>query len=142
MISRVDAVVCMLAAGVPVRLSAFGGSMHPAIRSGELLVVEPVGQKQLGRGQVVLIRHGSQLVAHRIVRKAPGPRFLVAGDRSGDNGWLSREAVLGCVVGVMRGREFLPVPAASTMLGLRQLLGRFLSTWRGHTRAVGQCRGL
>jgi len=58
----------VLESGNRVRFTAIGDSMHPFIRSGHRVVVEPVDPSALRRGDVVLARLERGLTAHRVVR--------------------------------------------------------------------------
>ena len=53
--------------GVIVRFRAEGLSMYPAIRHGELITVGPVAADQIVRGDVLLCRHSTRVLAHRVV---------------------------------------------------------------------------
>ena len=41
--------------------------MYPTIRDGETMTVAPVPPHAVVRGDVVLFRHGSRVLAHRVV---------------------------------------------------------------------------
>jgi hypothetical protein len=56
----------LLASGCSVRLRVSGGSMHPTIRAGDVLTLEPVDSSALRKGDVVLARQRERLLAHRI----------------------------------------------------------------------------
>ena len=53
--------------GLCVRFRAEGLSMYPAIRHGELITVGPVAADQVVRGDVLLCRHSTRVLAHRVV---------------------------------------------------------------------------
>ena len=50
-----------------VRLRAFGGSMLPAIRPGDLLEVRETAPARVAAGDVVLVERHGRLFAHRVV---------------------------------------------------------------------------
>jgi hypothetical protein len=56
-----------LASGVSVRFRADGDSMHPTIRTGDVITVAPVGVDEIALGDVLLCRHGAHVLAHRLV---------------------------------------------------------------------------
>jgi len=56
-----------LKSGRRVRFRATGGSMRPAIREGDILVVAPARPDELAPGDIVLSRVGRKLTAHRLV---------------------------------------------------------------------------
>lgn len=74
----------LLANGYSVRFRAPGNSMHPAINDGELIIVKSVMPSDLKRGDIVLYRLNSGVIAHRVVRilrkKDGAPSFLLQGD--------------------------------------------------------------
>jgi len=63
-----DTLSDLLARGIAVRFRARGDSMHPAIRCGTPLQVDPVDTAAIRRGDVVLARQPRGLTAHRVVR--------------------------------------------------------------------------
>lgn len=62
-----DTIVDLLTRGISVRFEARGDSMHPVIRSGDYLVVEPVAPGRVGHGDVVLSLTERGLTAHRVI---------------------------------------------------------------------------
>jgi len=63
-----DVLSAVLESGNLARFTATGDSMHPFIRSGQQLTVEPIDPRALRRGDVVLARLERGLTAHRVVR--------------------------------------------------------------------------
>jgi Signal peptidase, peptidase S26 len=100
----------MLEDGHTVRFQAPGTSMHPAIRDGEWVTVEPADLAAVRRGDVVLYRSPRGLTAHRVVRVVAGGgvpgRISVRGDNTGgleeDVGFAD---VLGRITRVEHGRR-------------------------------------
>ncbi len=80
-----DVIAEVVAKGHRARFTASGDSMHPFIRSGERLVVEPVDPRALRRGDVVLARLERGLTAHRIVRIDTRDGEVVSITTRGDN---------------------------------------------------------
>lgn len=66
----VDVVAELLGRGHSVRFRAYGRSMHPTIRDGEEIVVEPLAASAVRVGDVALYRSQRGVVAHRVVRIA------------------------------------------------------------------------
>jgi phage repressor protein C with HTH and peptisase S24 domain len=92
-----NTVMDLLGRGVGVRFRAKGDSMHPTIRCGEHMHVEPVEASALSRGDVVLARHARGLTAHRIVR-IDGTGIITRGDNcSVDDPQFAASEVLGRV---------------------------------------------
>lgn len=85
-------------ARISFRFQAVGQSMYPAIRSGEMLHVEPLDNCKLRCGDIVLFHRSDGLKAHRIV-KISGEAFVTRGDSSlHADGEVSREQIVGRVI--------------------------------------------
>ena len=80
-----DVIAELLARGHRARFTASGNSMHPFIRSGQRLVVEPVDARALRRGDVVLARLERGLTAHRVVGIETSGGEVVSITTRGDN---------------------------------------------------------
>ena len=102
----------VLATGNAARFLARGDSMHPSIRSGELLEVERVNPDSIRRGDVVLARLSRGLTAHRVVRVTRDGWFVTRGDNapSDDEAFPS-----GAIIGRVRTprRTDVPINVAS-----------------------------
>ncbi len=61
----------LLQRGEAVEFRARGGSMHPLIRDGDRLRIEPVRADQLRRGDVIAYRRGARLLVHRYLGRWP-----------------------------------------------------------------------
>jgi hypothetical protein len=86
-----------------VRLRAFGGSMSPAIRPGDLLNVRLAPAEGIRRGDVVLFWRGGRLFAHRVVALTPGGMVTTRGDAHWhDDPAVPADDVLGIVQSVRR----------------------------------------
>lgn len=57
----------LLRQGHSVRFRATGQSMHPTIRDGEEITVEPVAPREVKRGDILLYRGAKGVIAHRVV---------------------------------------------------------------------------
>ena len=88
-----------------VTFQAFGPSMNPAIRNGEILRVNPAPSDTLPRGSVVLYRYCGRLAVHRFIRNNPSRnRCLVAADAAVKGGdWIPAADILGLAESVRRG---------------------------------------
>jgi signal peptidase I len=88
------------------RFRAEGLSMYPAIRHGELITVGPVDCDQVVRGDVLLCRHSTQVLAHRVVATAGygSERVLqLRGDaKQGCDAPVAARDVIGRVLSVRR----------------------------------------
>jgi len=97
----------VLHSGKRLRFRAKGGSMHPFIRNGELLLVEPADGSAMGLGEVAFYRtEDGGIAAHRVVGKSGrGDRVLLAtkGDAvRGASHAVPCSEVLGRVVAIER----------------------------------------
>jgi len=102
----------LLSLGFGVRFRAPGTSMHPTIRHGDLITVEPVAASKLKRGDIILYRLQKSFVAHRLVnieeRNGCGLTFILRGDASTTcDAPVKPAQVLGKVVRVERGNRRL-----------------------------------
>ncbi len=60
--------------------------MHPTIKDGETITVEPVKPSGIKRGDIVLYRFEKGVIAHRVVRiekNGGAPLFILRGDALG-----------------------------------------------------------
>jgi signal peptidase I len=118
----------LLSQGYGVRFRPGGLSMHPTIRDGEPVTVEPIEASRVKRGDIILYKTERGLVAHRVVRierGGDGDRvFYLRGDAStsGDAPVMA-EQILGRVVVVeRRGRKI-------ALRGYRARLSRAAHTY-------------
>lgn len=124
--------------GGSVALPVKGSSMHPAIRSGDVVTVVPPGPGRLPVGTVVAAEApgAGGLVVHRVVARR-GPNVLLRGDNGERaDGEVAESAVIGVVSCVIRGgRRLAPAPA-----GLRRALAALVRAGlvRRCNRALGR----
>jgi signal peptidase I len=102
----------LLGRGHAARFRADGWSMHPTIRFGETIVIEPLGQSPVRVGDVLLYRRGRGAIAHRVIQvvssNAGRQTLIFRGDAA--DCWdspIELEHVLGRVVGVERGGRMM-----------------------------------
>ncbi len=102
-----------LTSGTVVRFRAEGDSMYPTIRDGETIVVAAVSPPAGVRGDILLCRHGSRVLAHRVVDMTGcGTErfFVLRGDaKASCDAPVDGRAVVGTVVGVVRGGRVVPL---------------------------------
>ena len=76
----------LLRSGHKVRFQAPGRSMHPTIREGETITVEPIPSSTVKKGDIILYQTGNNVIAHRVVRikkrRNGSPCFILRGDAS------------------------------------------------------------
>jgi signal peptidase I len=106
--------------------------MHPTIRHGDVITVEPVEPSNLKGRDIVLYRRQSDFIAHRIVkieeRDGRGLTFIVRGDASVTcDSPVKPEQILGKVVCLERDHRTIDLYSLRVRLGtmLCLLLARF-----------------
>ncbi len=105
----------LLREGYIIRSWAVGGSMSPCIKKGDLLVVKPIGFKEVRIGEIVAYLRDeshSVLTTHRVVQqgKDGDQRYLITkGDRNvyRDLPLVSPQDILGKVVGIERKGQLI-----------------------------------
>jgi hypothetical protein len=121
------------------RLRVIGGSMFPLVRSGDILTVRCCSSDQLQPGDIVLVRDGQRLFAHRLlaVQSSAGR----TSDHSSDDCWLitrgdshwhcdplrPASALVGRVVSLTRSSRVLDEPFALSVWD--RLRGLSSSAW-------------
>lgn len=106
MIDAATVIEEVLASGNAARFRARGDSMHPSIRSNDVIEIERVDPDSIRRGDVVLARLTRGLTAHRVVRVTREGWFITRGDNSSmdDEPFTARS-----LVGRVRARRRSPV---------------------------------
>ncbi|MFC1948175.1 signal peptidase I [Chloroflexota bacterium] len=95
----------VLKQGCCIKFRAYGDSMVPTIRNGDLLTVEPNKEGDLNPGDIIFYRHSeSKYSAHRLVAKkmaSQGETLITRGDNQKYTDIpISSEQVLGKVVSI------------------------------------------
>jgi hypothetical protein len=80
-----------------------GHSMAGKVDDGDTVTVEPVGERQLRAGEVVLCRVRGREYLH-LVKAVQGNRYLIGNNRGGINGWIGRAAIFGIATRVEPSR--------------------------------------
>ncbi len=113
-----------------LRMVAFGSSMLPSVRPGDLLTVDRIEPASARPGHVVLCARHDHFVAHRVVREEThdGRRILITqGDALAfeDPLPVAETELLGRVSCVTRGKKsFPPEPARGLFCSLLRLILR------------------
>jgi hypothetical protein len=105
-----------------IRFRAAGLSMYPAIRDGELITVAPVAAGQISRGDVLLCRTPTRLLAHRVVAVAEGgaPVLRLRGDaKASCDAPIAASDVIGRVVSVHRDGRGIRLSGRAAQLRYR-----------------------
>jgi signal peptidase I len=98
-----DITAQLLSGGYRVRFRAHGASMRPAIRDGDIVVVQMVDPTAVKPGDILLYREGERPLAHRVVRihqdNSAGVVFVLRGDAQAEcDAPVKPEQVLGRVL--------------------------------------------
>lgn len=94
-----DRYIEALAQGSPVKFRPHGNSMTGKIESGQLCTVDPVGDRELATGDIVLCRVKGAQYLH-LVKAVKGERYQIGNNRGGLNGWIGRAQIYGILVRV------------------------------------------
>ncbi len=102
-----SAAIERLRQGQAVTLRPRGHSMAGRVNDGDLVTVEPLGERELRVGDIVLVRlHGREYL--HLVKAIQGPsghpRALIGNNRGGINGWVGRQAIAGIATTVTSAR--------------------------------------
>ena len=129
----------ILHAGKALRFRAHGSSMQPLVRDGDVLRIEPLDERLLKPGEVVLCsqRPGS-VVVHRVVRRQAGPegvRYTIQGDQVGQpDGTLPLAQIHGRLVSLERAGKVIHLQGLpASLLGWLAVLRSRSSLGRGQS---------
>jgi len=77
--------------------------MAGKVNDGDLVTVEPLGERELRVGDIVLVRlHGREYL--HLVKAIQGNRYLNGNNRGGVNGWVGRQTIAGIATTVASAR--------------------------------------
>ena len=108
----------LLEEGKTIQLAPCGYSMYPFLNpdKGDQVVIEPLGNRPLGRGDVVLYRRkgtrgmtstrgmeGGLLILHRIAKIDGNGYYMVGDNQSKIEGPIAREQLIGIMTARVRG---------------------------------------
>jgi signal peptidase I len=132
----------LLRKGVGIKFQAFGGSMRPLIRNGEVVLVKQVNPQDVKLGDALLfVNESGKAVLHRVIKIKKSTQklsFMMQGDHSSrPDGWMSEKLILGKLMMVERnGAQIWMDQPLMRFLGRLVVLESKLSlrqTW------LGQC---
>lgn len=126
-----DLLCASLKLNLPVRLRVEGRSMYPFLRPGDMVLVDPVENSRLRRGDVVVVLRGSEFFIHRLLVVGQ-QHYLTKGDGEhiADSPSLP-EDIVGVVQFIERG-DFRYRMEDRWLANLNRLLG-----WLGALEASG-----
>ncbi len=93
------AYIARLQAGETVSFRPRGNSMIPLIKSGELCTVEPLRDRELSKGDIVLCKVRGAQYLHLVSGAKPG-QVQISNNRGHVNGWTPRAQVYGILTDV------------------------------------------
>jgi len=80
--------------GETVSFRPKGNSMQGKVDSGQLVTVEPIGERELQKGDIVLCKvNGSQYL--HLIKAIQGDRFQIGNNRGRINGLVGRSLIYG-----------------------------------------------
>ena len=83
--------------GETVSFRPRGNSMKGKVDSGQLVTVEPLGERELQKGDIVLCKvNGSQYL--HLIKAIQGDRFQIGNNRGRINGWVGRSLIYGICI--------------------------------------------
>ena len=94
-----DAHIARLLRGETVQFRPRGNSMVGKINSGQLCTVEPLGDRALAVGEIVLCKVKGNQYLH-LIRALQAERIQIGNNRGGINGWITRRQIYGYLVSV------------------------------------------
>lgn len=76
-----------------------GNSMLPLIKSGQLCTLEPITDKELLIGDIVLCKVSGRQFLH-IITAIEGTRYRISNNKGHHNGWCSKNNIFGKLIKV------------------------------------------
>ena len=90
-----------LRGGETVTVRPRGHSMNGRVNDADTVTVEPVRERDLRVGDVVLCKVRGHEYLH-LVKAVQGQRYLIGNNRGGTNGWVGRSAIFGIATRIER----------------------------------------
>jgi len=85
--------------GEAVQFRPRGNSMKGKVDSGQLVTVEPVSERQLQKGDIVLCKvNGSQYL--HLIKAVNGGRYQIGNNIGKINGWISQNSIYGICINI------------------------------------------
>lgn len=84
--------------GNTILVKGIGNSMTPILKSGQIVLVEPVTDNLvLQKGDIVLVKVKGRVYLHKITARKGQSEFQISNNHGHVNGWASRKHVYGLV---------------------------------------------
>lgn len=81
--------------GKTVKFRPHGNSMVPIIYSGQLVTVEPLNDRKVEVGNVVLCKVNGRQMLHKVTAIGSDGRFQISNNHGHINGWCTEKNVFG-----------------------------------------------
>ncbi len=83
-----------LQTGETIQFKPRGNSMKGKINSGNLVTVEPISDRKLKKGDIVLCKVKGHEYLH-LIKTTKGKQYQIGNNRGRINGWISIKAIFG-----------------------------------------------
>ena len=93
--------IASLKAGNAVEFRPRGSSMEPKIHSGERVCVEPLGDRAICVGDVVLCKVSGHTYLHLVSAISSDGRCQISNNKGRVNGWCSRDSIYGVLTALL-----------------------------------------
>lgn len=91
-----------LQAGETCKVTGYGQSMTPRLKSGQSVIVEPVtDQTVLKKRDIVFVKVNGHIYLHLISAIKNNKQFQISNNHKHVNGWVSRSSIYGKVVKIL-----------------------------------------
>ena len=90
-----------LQAGETIQFKPRGNSMKGKINSGNLVIVEPIDDQKLKKGDIVLCKVKGREYLH-LIKAVRGKQYQIGNNRGHINGWTTIEAIFGVCTKIER----------------------------------------
>jgi hypothetical protein len=88
--------------GLYGKITGYGNSMLPILKSGQSVICEPVNEETvLEKKNIVLCKVKGHYYLHLIQAVKSGDRYLIGNNRGGINGTISKDNIFGKVVEIL-----------------------------------------
>jgi hypothetical protein len=74
--------------------------MVPIVQSGQLVTVEPIGDREIRVGDAVLCKVNGRQMLHKVTAIGSDERYQISNNHGHINGWCTRKNVFGILTNV------------------------------------------
>ncbi len=92
--------VKLLKEGQTVKFRGHGNSMQGRIESGQLITVEPIGDREIRVGDILLCKVDGRLWVHLCTAIGSDGRYQISNNKGHVNGWCKPNNAFGIVIKV------------------------------------------